>query len=471
MAQLFQAVRDGNPPEEVLLEGPAGTGKTRGLLEYCHALACKHANIRILWVRKTLKSLRQSVLVEWEQEVVPNFPWQNSGANRDHRSSYIYPNGTEVVLGGLDHPDRFLSTQYDLIVIFEAHETTLDDWQVLLSRNRNWKLWFQQRICDTNPAQANHWLNKRADTPKMSRFLSRHWHNPRYWNEAKQEWTAIGKAYLATLENLSGARRGRLLDGLWVSAEGQVWPEYDEAIHRIGAKDVPGWDADPTKALPLRWYFASVDWGHSAPGVLQVWGADGEGRIYRVAEIYRTEQQLDWWADRAAELHEEFGLQAIVCDPSRDDCIAGFNKRLNWFRNPRDGQWLARGANNKRANSGKDMGGLDLVRYYMKDPRTGRSRLYLVRDALRFGPDENRERQEKTVCTEDEIPSYVLSKNEEGKVHKDMPDPLCDDHGCDALRYACAFHYDYEMSPFEPAPTFKPGTLGDLLRHDAVTMN
>jgi len=57
-------------PNELLLEGPAGTGKTRALLEWINYLCERYAGIRVLMLRQTRESMAESVLVEWETEVL-----------------------------------------------------------------------------------------------------------------------------------------------------------------------------------------------------------------------------------------------------------------------------------------------------------------------------------------------------------------------------------------------------------------
>src|SRR3954470_8290137 len=56
---------------EVLLSGPAGTGKSRLWLQKLHFCAQKYAGCRLLIVRKTRGSMTQSVLVTFEKKVIP----------------------------------------------------------------------------------------------------------------------------------------------------------------------------------------------------------------------------------------------------------------------------------------------------------------------------------------------------------------------------------------------------------------
>lgn len=56
---------------EVLLAGPAGTGKSRACLEKLHLAAMKYPGMRGLIVRKTRESLSESGLVTFEDKVLP----------------------------------------------------------------------------------------------------------------------------------------------------------------------------------------------------------------------------------------------------------------------------------------------------------------------------------------------------------------------------------------------------------------
>lgn len=56
---------------EVLVSGPAGTGKSRGCLEKLHLMALVNPGMRGLIVRKTAVSLTSTALDTWEKHVVP----------------------------------------------------------------------------------------------------------------------------------------------------------------------------------------------------------------------------------------------------------------------------------------------------------------------------------------------------------------------------------------------------------------
>jgi len=426
---------------EVLIEGPAGTGKTRGVLEYANWICETYANARVLFVRKTRSSLTESVLVTWEDKVLwSGHPAITGEASRETRRSYTYPNGAHIVVGGMDRASRIMSTEWDLVCVFEANEITESEWEALLSRLRNHRLPWQQAIADTNPDSEFHWLNQRANAGKIRRLLSRHKDNP-----------TVTPEYLARLESLSGVRRERLYVGKWVSAEGQIWAEWDAERHLIDAKDVPH----------MKWYFGAIDWGFRNPGVLQIWGVDNDDNLYRVAEVYKAGKQIDWWAERVSEFHEEYTLARVICDSAEPRSIEMMNDRLGVLRG-RSTFRIARKAD-------KDViAGLDQVRSGLSDSKDGKPRLYLVRDALRFGRDPEMLEQSRPTCTEEEVSSYVWMQAVDGRPIKERPDPTCADHGCDAMRYATMFAWGKDLTPEDTRPKYEPDTLGSVLKHNEV---
>ena len=205
---------------EVLIEGPAGTGKTRAILEKCHLLCEEVPGLRVLWLRATRASVSESVLATFENKVLVVDSYLTKGAKRPQRRSYDYRNGAQIVIGGLDQVSRIMSSEYDIICVFEATEVHLDSWETLLTRGRNNALPWQQQIADCNPAGPQHWLIKRAGTEDMRHLASRFKDNP-----------SLTPEYLETLATkLSGHRRARLYDGLWVGASGAVYPDIDSCF-------------------------------------------------------------------------------------------------------------------------------------------------------------------------------------------------------------------------------------------------
>jgi phage terminase large subunit len=211
---------------ELVISGPAGTGKSRACLEKLHFCALKYAGMRGLIVRKTRESLSEAALVTFEEKVLPAYSPLKDGPRRNFRQAYHYPNRSEVVVGGLDKPGKIMSTEYDMIYVQEATELEQEDWQALTTRLRNNVIPYQQLIADCNPDAPTHWLWVRAQSDALTMLHSRHEDNPRLFKRGA--WTEEGVSYLATLDRLTGTEHARLRLGQWVQASGIVYDVWTD---------------------------------------------------------------------------------------------------------------------------------------------------------------------------------------------------------------------------------------------------
>lgn len=288
---------------EVLLAGPAGTGKSRAALEKINLVAMQRP-IRAAIVRKVRSSITQSAMVTFETKVLPQ-----PSAVRWHETDqeYRYPNGARVIVGGMDNPEKIGSTEFDLIYCQEATELESEDWGMLLRGLRNNVLGYQQLLADCNPTHPQHWLKMRCDSGQTHLLESSHQDNPMLWDEAKGNWTEFGAGYISTLDSLAGYQYQRLRLGLWVSAEGMYFADWDPKVHVCEPFEIPAdWP---------RWW--SVDYGFAAPFCC-LWFArcPEDRRVYVYREAYlaglRDEQQAELIRERTGDER----MQLRVLDPS-----------------------------------------------------------------------------------------------------------------------------------------------------------
>lgn len=393
---------------EVLISGPAGTGKSRAALEKINQHCIEYPGIRVLMCRKTRASMSESVLVTFEDKVLgSDNPMVADGPQRTHRHSYQYPTGSEIVIGGLDKPSRLMSTEFDIIYIAEANETELTDLESLSTRLRNFKMPYQQLIADTNPDHPNHYLKKRADSGAIKMLYSVHKDNPRLWDAEKQAWTPEGVIYLATLEALSGVRKDRLYYGKWVQAEGAVYDQYNESIHLMNRFEIPrDWRR-----------FRVIDFGYTNPFVCQWWAQDHDGRLYLYREIYMSQRTV---ASHAAQIKElsagEVFDRPVIADHDAEDRAT----------------LAAAGIQTKAA--AKDIStGIQAVQERLKVAGDGKPRLFILRDSL-VERDQRLADLHRPTCTQDEFTGYIWPKGIDGKAVKESPIKE-NDHGMDAMRY------------------------------------
>lgn len=217
---------------EFILSGPTGTGKSLGLLAKAHYLAEKYPKARILLLRKTRESMTDSVLVTFERDVLGDDHYLTQGQRKEFRHSYIYKNGSEIVVAGMRHNQKdqkakIMSTDYDMILVFEATEFLLDEWEKLNTRLRSGVLPYQQLGGDCNPDAPTSWIWSRQLSGRLKFFQSFHKDNPR-WYDGK-DWTESGREYIERLKtSLSGYLRDRLFDGKWVQASGAIFDTWSE---------------------------------------------------------------------------------------------------------------------------------------------------------------------------------------------------------------------------------------------------
>lgn len=384
---------------EVLLAGPAGTGKSRACLEYLHKCALDYPGMRGAIVRKTRTSLTQAALVTFEQKVLHELDGVQFHTTQQ---AYLYPNGSTIVVGGLDKPQKVMSTEYDLVYVQEATELLENDWESLTTRLRNGVLPYQQLLADCNPDAPTHWLKRRCDAGKTRLLDSRHEDNP-----------TVTPDYLARLDALTGVRYLRLRKGIWAAAEGVVYDTFDPAVHLIDPFPIP---AD----WPRYW---TVDFGYTNPFVAQWWAVDPDGRAYRYREVYHTQRLVEDHARQILELSkDEPRPQAVICDHDAEG-RATLTKYLGIPTTPAY----------KAVTDG-----IQKVQTRLKVAGDGRPRLFLFRGAL-VERDAWLDEQKKPLCTEEEIDGYVWNENDGRKKGEE---PVKEnDHGCDALRYLCA-HLD-----------------------------
>lgn len=389
--------------DEILVEGPRNTGKTRAVLQKIDALARIYPQSRHLICRATRKSMSESVLVTFEDKVIrPEERASLGTASKDYRSAYdFYGNGSTIVVGGLDNADRFLSSEWDTVNVFQAEEITQDDWEKLTSSLRNKRLTrngrppYHQAIADSNPSFPGHWLNLRANAGHMLRLLSRHADNPTFTPEDQ-----------ARLDRLTGVRKLRYRDGIWAGQEGLVYEDFDPAVHVVERFDVPAeWPR-----------FVGADFGQRNATVV-LWAArDPESRLYVYREVYETGRRA---SEMAPEVKRLSGDETIV-------------SRWTDHQSEYVAEWEAQGVYTEPADKAV-MAGIEAVQDALALQADGKPSLFLFRDLL-VRRDERLKEAGKPCSVLEEFPSYVWDKTADGKPIKEQPKKI-DDHGMDALRY------------------------------------
>lgn len=403
---------------EMVLSGPAGTGKTLTNLLTLLWYGEKYPGARMLIVRKTRVSLTESALVTWERDVLASDdPILGKPINRGNRHAYRFPNGSTLVTGGMDKPDKILSTEWDLIYAPETTDLSLLDWETLAGRLRAGAGPYDLIFGDCNPTTPTHWIYKRAQAGKLSLIATTHRDNPRYWDKAAKAWTEAGRRYVVErLGRLTGARRLRFLEGVWAAAEGLVYDGYDPGIHLLPAGWMP----------PVGWRRVwSLDWGFVDPLVLQMWAVDPWNRMHLYREKYVSRTRVEVvakWAKGLIERGEEPMPSAVVGDHDPECCET--------FR-------VYSGVSVLPADKSDRDSGIQVVQGRFDVQADSRSAIFFRPDARDGGPDSHLEAAGRPTSTLEELSGYTWDTSKPDRP-KDEPIDV-NDHGMDAMRYA-AWH-------------------------------
>ena len=294
---------------EVMLSGPADTGKTVASILKVHAICALCPGAQGAIVRKTQTSLAGSV-VRTFQRITKNCGIESYGGENPTR--FIYPNGSVIWLGGMDNSDKVLSSERDFIYCNQSEELTLHDWETLATRcsGRAAIIQHPQLFGDCNPGGSKHWLRQRAASGRLRMLNACHKDNPTIYDK-DGKLTESGKQRLAVLENLTGVRRKRLLEGIWATSEGAVYDNFDSAIH-----------VKTRSAQEMRRFFLAIDEGYTNPAVILLIGEDSDGRWHCFREFYERGVLQSVVVDLAKQWSKEVNPEFVAVDAAAAGLVA-----------------------------------------------------------------------------------------------------------------------------------------------------
>lgn len=166
-------------------------------------------------------------------------------------------------------------------------------------------------IADTNPDHPEHWLLKDYINSSASGIMSNHFR--------LDDNTFLDARYVKQIKETtpSGMFYDRGVEGLWVSGEGVVYPDFDREKHSI--------TAEQAKGLRFDRVFAGVDWGWEHWGAIVVIGVTG--KRYCIIEEHAAQHRfINDWILAARDIIARHGNISFYCDPARTEHVAAFQK-------------------------------------------------------------------------------------------------------------------------------------------------
>ena len=236
---------------EICAEGPARCGKTIINLRKVFATHARVPGLRSCIVRTDSVDLTDTIKYDIRETMLryqlddPRSQIKQQGGMK--RFDHLYLNGGECRLGGMNRPGAILGGQYDLVMLSELSQFTLEQYQLLKTRcSGSSGKWLDrdgnivaQMIGDTNPDVPGCWMYEREEQGLL-RFIPFGFKDNSYFYRDGR-WSKVGKATVEELDRgLVGMWHDRYFKGLRVSPAGAVFVITKENI--ISRSDVPPLD-------------------------------------------------------------------------------------------------------------------------------------------------------------------------------------------------------------------------------------
>lgn len=161
-------------------------------------------------------------------------------------------------------------------------------------------------LVDTNPDNPEHWLKKdyidKSDAKTIQTF-----------NYELDDNTFLSERYRDNIKasTPSGMFYDRNIKGLWCTAEGAVYSDFNKDIHFISKDKLLG--------VKFKKYFVGVDFGWEHYGAMVVIGISLNDDYYILEENAHQHTDIDTWVKIAKDIKRKYGNINFYVDSARPD--------------------------------------------------------------------------------------------------------------------------------------------------------
>ena len=439
---------------EVAISGGWYSAKTYGACVLAWAYCEQHPGAWVALCREERASMTVSTLKRLFEVLPPQFQtWHTRGRwgwKQDVSTLFFPPvDGKQSLIYcvGLDRPDRLLSSDFAIVIVDQAEQLTLEQFEMANGRSaRQPGMPDGRTVLLFNPDDPEHWANRRYQFDLGSRVL----HDADGKVTAEVINCAPGdnldrapERYRDKMQRLTGVWRERYYLNRWSRFEGMVFQAWDPDIHIVNAPEAwRAWGGLP----PPDWERGrTLDFGYVDPFVCSWYAREpGLERWYRYREIYLTgraneDHATDILRLEAQERETLTGLcgadasfSALLPQAQALSVAWSFSDHARQERETfaRAGVWTH--------PADKDiLAGIQTLITLLDPTQPGGPRLLYVRDAL-VEQDARLAREGKPTCTERELGSIRWRRVPESDAQRGLTRELPvdrDNHGFDACRY------------------------------------
>lgn len=166
-------------------------------------------------------------------------------------------------------------------------------------------------LVDTNPDNPEHWLKKdyidKSDEKTIATF-----------NYELDDNTFLSERYRDNIKasTPSGMFYDRNIKGIWCTAEGAIYKDFNENIHFINQASLD--------KVQFKKYIAGVDWGWEHYGSIVVVGKSIDNKYYVIEEHAKQHNDIDIWVGIAKDIKKRYGNISFYCDSARQEYVEKF---------------------------------------------------------------------------------------------------------------------------------------------------
>lgn len=299
-------------PWMTICEGAVRSGKTivNNYLLWMHTREFNNAGIKFIITGNTLGTIKRNVLDDLEDTFKVD--------TRLNRDNMFVMNGNPIYCFGADDVDCEKKIKGFTAYGWLANEITTQHESLVKQALSRCSGKGARIFWDTNPDNPTHYIktgyiDKSGERNKSGRIRIKSWHF------TLDDNTFLDEEYKDNLKStLSGVFYDRNILGLWVSAEGMIFRDFNLDRVMVG---------QATSGLR---YFGAIDWGftekHST--VIVILGEDTIGNIYIVDEWAKWDTDIDEIDEQKKKYVALYGEMPFYCDPARQEYvrkIGGYN--------------------------------------------------------------------------------------------------------------------------------------------------
>lgn len=315
--------RPGRPRMNRLFGGAAGGGKSKSLRFDMYRKARTIPNYTAAILRRTMPELKKTHLREFQRDA----PLIGAEFIKSENQLVFPETGAIIECGHCEDDDavqKWLSAEYDQIGFDEGSTFEPDQYLEISTRARTSNPAVQAAggpWCDvvTNPGGRCWGLLRDlfvTHTPDFDLYPGlRDGYDPRWFVYIKallDDNPYIDPGYDLSLRVLNATRFQQLRYGDEHLTDGAFFSAWRETV---GGRP---WHVREVDTTGAQW-FASMDWGYNAPGVVLWWAILPDGYYHIAAEWKFRESTVDEVASRVLEMTRDLGVSRLLyvaCDPA-----------------------------------------------------------------------------------------------------------------------------------------------------------